>query len=110
MGSHLAIGIFIALALSSLATPYRASAQNKDPDPAAFQELLDSVRKEHQLPAMVGALVRGDKIIAEAAVGIREIGKNDPVTLDDRFMICSCTKRMTSVMILRVIDGGKLGF
>jgi CubicO group peptidase (beta-lactamase class C family) len=99
------------VALSSLPPPLVPAAQPKDKEkPADLKELLEEIRKEYELPAMVGAVVQGDKIIAEGAVGVREIGKKDRVTLDDRFQIGSCTKRITSVMVCRVIDAGKLGF
>ncbi|MBI3411017.1 MAG: beta-lactamase family protein [Planctomycetes bacterium] len=99
--------------LAMLAATSVSAAQVKDKEkPADLRELLEELRKEYNLPAMVGAVVKGDQIIAEGAAGIRELGKkkNNPVTLDDRFMINLCTRRVTSVMICRVIDSGKLSF
>jgi CubicO group peptidase (beta-lactamase class C family) len=78
--------------------------------PADLTDMLEPIRNEYDLPAIVGAVVKGDKIIAEGAVGVRVLGKKERVTLDDRFMIGSCTKRMTSVMVCRVMDTGKLAF
>src|SRR5262249_4155832 len=40
----------------------------------------------------------------------REVGKADKVALDDRFMIGSCTKRMTVLLAARLTDAGKLSF
>jgi len=72
--------------------------------------LVESTRQKHGLPSMAVAVVRGDQIIAEAATGVREVGKPDQIALDDRFGIGSCTKRMTTLMIGRLIDAGKLSF
>ena len=38
------------------------------------------------------------------AVGLRQVGKADQVTLNDRFMIGSCTKDMTVLMICCLVD------
>lgn len=98
---------------SMWATAALPAAQVKDKDkPADLREMLEELRKEYNLPAMVGAVVKGDQIIAEGATGVRELGKkkNTSVTIDDRFMINLCTRRITSVMICRIIDSGKLSF
>jgi len=38
------------------------------------------------------------------------VGKDDKIAVEDRFLIGSCTKRMTGLMICHLIDGGKLSF
>src|SRR5262245_26578583 len=107
---------FASLVLSFFgATAALPAAQVKDKDkekPADLREMLEELRKEYNLPAMVGAVVKGDQIIAEGVTGLRELGKKKAggATIDDRFMINLCTRRLTSVMICRVIDSGKLSF
>jgi CubicO group peptidase (beta-lactamase class C family) len=73
-------------------------------------ELLEVIRKEHGLPGIAAAAVRGDRTVAEGVAGVRRIGGEDKIALDDRFGMASCTKRMTAAMIARVIDSGKLSY
>src|SRR3954469_20511023 len=73
-------------------------------------ELLESIRKEHGLPGIAAASVRGDRLVAEGVAGVRRVGGDDKIALDDRFALASCTKRMTAAMIARLIDAGKLSF
>jgi CubicO group peptidase (beta-lactamase class C family) len=78
--------------------------------PKDLSDLLKRIRREHQLPGLAAAVVDGDRIVAEGVAGVRQVGTDDRITLDDRFMIGSCTKRMTAAMICRLIDAGKLAF
>lgn len=104
--------IFLGTGLLSAATftlPGLTGAQGDDP--VAVQDLnsvLEPIREQHHLPAVAAVVLRGNQILGAGAVGIRQVGKDDKVTLDDRFMIGSCTKDMTILMICRLIDTGKL--
>src|SRR5207249_1320620 len=52
----------------------------------------------------------GDQIVAQGVAGVRELGKEDKIALQDRFPIGSCTKRMTGLVIGRLVDAGTLSF
>src|SRR5687767_3435986 len=71
-------------------------------------ELVRSVLEKYKLPGMAAGIVRDDRMVAAAVSGVRHVDKPDLITIDDRFAIGSCTKRMTALTIGRVIDGGKL--
>lgn len=73
-------------------------------------EVLESIRKEHGFPGIAAAATRGDQVVAEGVAGVRRLEKDDPITIDDRFAIGSCTKLMTGLLIARLIDAGKLSF
>ena len=75
-----------------------------------LSDLLETIRKEHDLPGIAAAGVSSGRLVAEGVAGVRRIGKDDPITLDNRFGMASCTKRMTASMVCRVIDSGKLSF
>ena len=91
-----------AIAVLNLAT---ASAQTAD-----LSTELNAVRKQTSLPGAAGVVMRDGKVIAEGVTGIRQMGAEDAIKIDDRFSIGSCTKRMTGVMIGRLVDEGKLSF
>jgi CubicO group peptidase (beta-lactamase class C family) len=80
------------------------------PKPVDLGEVLEAVRKEYKLPGLAAAAIRDGKVIATGAAGVREVGKDGAVTPDDRFGIGSCTKRMTGVLIARLVDAGSLKF
>jgi len=98
-----------ALTLSSITLAGTSPAQGDEPAKIQdLNEVLETIRKKHQLPALAAAVVQGNHLMAEGAVGVRQTGKEDKVTLDDRFMLGSCTKDMTVLLICRLIDAGKL--
>jgi len=72
----------------------------------SLDALLESVRRERNLPALAAAVVRTDGMIAVGAVGVRKIGSDDPITLGDRFHIGSCTKSMTATVCAILVDQG----
>jgi CubicO group peptidase (beta-lactamase class C family) len=76
--------------------------------PENLAPLLEPIRKEHDIPALTAALVRDGKVLGAGAVGVRRNGSAEPVTLDDRWHIGSCTKAMTATLIGVLVDQGKL--
>jgi len=77
-------------------------------DSTALKEVLERIVTNHRLPGLAAALVTGSEITALAVAGVRRIGNPDAIRADDLFMIGSCTKRMTSTMVLRLVDRGLL--
>jgi CubicO group peptidase (beta-lactamase class C family) len=56
---------------------------------------LESVRAKHALPALAAAAVKNGEVIARSAVGVRALGTDVPVTVDDRFHLGSASRRST---------------
>jgi CubicO group peptidase (beta-lactamase class C family) len=75
-----------------------------------LSDQLEGVRKEHGLPGVAAAIARGKQVIAEGVAGVRRLGQDDKIKVEDRFLIGSCTKRMTGLAICRLIDKGQLSF
>jgi CubicO group peptidase (beta-lactamase class C family) len=78
------------------------------PSQKRLDELLEPIRKKHNLPALAGAVVTTKGAVAVGAVGVRKRGVEVPVTADDQFHIGSDTKAMTATMIARLVETGKL--
>ncbi len=78
--------------------------------PPALQPLLEGLRTKAGVPALAAAVVRDGKIVAMAVSGVREVGKPEPVTLADRWVVGSCTKPMTRLLLSRLVQAGKLRF
>ncbi|MCP4657081.1 MAG: beta-lactamase family protein [bacterium] len=69
-------------------------------------DLLGQARADLDLPALAAAWVEGGKIVEQAAVGVRQLGKSDPVRVEDLFHIGSITKSVTATMIGRLVEEG----
>ncbi|MHC4955207.1 MAG: serine hydrolase domain-containing protein [Planctomycetota bacterium] len=70
--------------------------------------VLEPIRKKHSLPAFGGAVVRGDKVTAIGATGVRKIGSDKKVTVDDLWHLGSCTKSMTATLAGRYVERGQI--
>lgn len=97
------------LAVAAVSGSRSAGAADEQP-PKGLNDLLEQIRKDHQLPGLAAAVTSGGRVVAEGVAGVRRVGKDDKIALEDRFEIGSCTKRMTAAMIGRVIDAGKLTY
>jgi CubicO group peptidase (beta-lactamase class C family) len=76
--------------------------------PGDTAQILESIRKKHDLPALAVVVVKDGKICDRAAVGVRKYGDPTPVTIDEQFHIGSCTKSMTATLTAMFIEEGKL--
>jgi CubicO group peptidase (beta-lactamase class C family) len=72
--------------------------------------VIAPARDGHHLPGMVGALVRGDRLAAVGAVGVRKVGSDEPFRVTDRVHLGSCTKAMTATLVGMLVDEGKLSW
>src|SRR5580704_5150349 len=59
---------------------------------------------------MVAAVLRGGRIIAQGAAGVRKRGTAERITLDDRFHLGSCTKAMTATLVAMLVEEGRLNW
>lgn len=72
--------------------------------------LLEQVRAKTGAPGIAAAVVKDGKILAVAVRGVREQGKPAQVQPGDRFLVGSCTKPMTRLLLARLAQAGKLRF
>jgi CubicO group peptidase (beta-lactamase class C family) len=59
---------------------------------------------------MVAAVLRGERIIAQGAAGVRKRGTAERITIADRFHLGSCTKAMTATLVAMLVEEGKLNW
>jgi len=59
---------------------------------------------------MAAAVLRGERIIAQGAAGVRKRGTAERITLDDRFHLGSCGKAMTATLVAMLVEEGKLNW
>ena len=96
--------LFCCLCFSGCAAaPAPITDQSGDPDLA---ELLESIRTRERLPALAAAVVLDGKIHAAAAVGTRRASTSHWVSVDDKFLIASCSKAFTATLSAVLIRKG----
>jgi CubicO group peptidase (beta-lactamase class C family) len=59
---------------------------------------------------MAAAVLRGERIIAQGVAGVRKKGTAERITLDDRFLLNSCTKPMTATLVAMLVEEGRLNW
>src|SRR5205823_4523822 len=88
-----------------------AQSQRKDrslrPDEKA-NALLARIREKNHVPGLVGAILKGDSLVAIGAAGVRKDGSMEPIQVGDQVHIGSCTKTMTATRIAMLVEHKKL--
>lgn len=97
----------VAILLVLTATRHLTAAAAPSGDPATAQ-VLEGLRKKHDLPALAVVVVKDGQICDRAASGVRKAGDLTPATVNDQFHIGSCTKSMTATLAAMLIEEGKL--
>jgi CubicO group peptidase (beta-lactamase class C family) len=86
--------------------PEMTDAVNEDWTDLA--DLLKQVQDDSEIPAIAAAVVEGGRITEAVAVGVREVGTDNEVQIDDCFHIGSITKSVTATMIGVLVQDGVL--
>jgi CubicO group peptidase (beta-lactamase class C family) len=74
----------------------------------AVTSVLKPIREKNDVPAIAAAVVTSAGIQFVGAVGVRRRGTDIPVTLDDLWHLGSDAKAMTSTLIAKLVEQGKL--
>ena len=80
------------------------AAQADAPLQTFLDQTLTAARDKAHLPAVAALIQIDGKIAAEAALGVRALGRSEGVTTADRWHIGSDTKALTSTMIARLVE------
>jgi CubicO group peptidase (beta-lactamase class C family) len=75
---------------------------------SALAPVLAKAMAGTTVPGMGVAVIRGGKLAGLAVRGVRNIETKAPVQTSDRWFIASNTKPMTAVLILRLVEQGRL--
>ncbi len=75
---------------------------------AAFEAAIDEIRTRTGAPAVAVAVVRDGKQVFVRAVGKKRVDGDAPVTEKTPFMIGSVSKSLSTLLIAKLVDDGKL--
>ncbi len=85
-------------------TPHRLDAARI----AALRSFVETSMRELDVPGVGLALIDHGKVVYEGGLGVRELGRAAPVDAHTLFMIASNTKGLTTLLLARLADQGKL--
>jgi len=77
---------------------------------AVLRAFVADGMKKLRVPGVGLALIDHGRVVYEGGEGVRELGKPDKVDAHTVFMIASNTKGLTTLMLAKLVDDGKLGW
>src|SRR5262245_26924462 len=87
-----------------------APVRGADVDLAALDEIVADGMKAFDVPGAAVVVVKDDKVVYLKGFGVREKGRDDPVTTDTVFAIASCSKAFTATGVAMLVADGKMGW
>jgi CubicO group peptidase (beta-lactamase class C family) len=75
---------------------------------AALKEFLAGGMKLVDTPGVGFSLIDGGKVVFEGGLGVKELGKTDPIDANTLFIAASNTKAMTTLLLAELVDEKKL--
>ena len=91
---------------SGIAVPRVLAGQDEFAKPQVLADLIESTRREHEIPALSVAIARHGQIVYRAAFG--EAAPGEPCTPEHRFRLASVSKPITSVVLHRLFEQGRV--
>ncbi|SFK53312.1 serine hydrolase domain-containing protein [Lysobacter sp. cf310] len=75
---------------------------------ATLLRFLEDARSRLGIPGLALGVVQNDEVKYAGGLGVRKVGSADKVDASTRFLIASVTKPLTSLMLAKLVDMGKL--
>ena len=106
------------LVMSSVRPPGHVEESYADRTPRAIDEaFVDEVRTSMQtlmeqadIPGAALTLFDADTVYLEEGFGIRKVGEEGKVTPETRFLIASNTKPLTTLLLAKLVDDGRITY
>jgi CubicO group peptidase (beta-lactamase class C family) len=93
------------LSVLLLATLLQPAVAHADP---ALDQYFDDTLEHYQLPGLAVGVIENGKIVYARTAGERIAGSGEPITRATLFKIASNSKAMTTALLARLVDAGKL--
>jgi CubicO group peptidase (beta-lactamase class C family) len=73
-----------------------------------LEAFITSNLDKAKVPGVIVAVVQNGEVVYQGAFGVKEKGKDDPMTVDTSMMIGSTGKSLTTMMMGTLVDDGKM--
>lgn len=118
MAVWLGLGLGLAMSLVAAVTPADAAQPAADParkahrlDAARIERLTRFVETSRQalgVPGISLGIVQDGQTLFAGGFGVRELGKPEKVDADTLYLVASNTKPLTTLMLAKLVDEGRL--
>jgi CubicO group peptidase (beta-lactamase class C family)/D-alanyl-D-alanine dipeptidase len=96
-------------AIAAMLATTMATARSADTaDRSGFDADIDAVVARYHLPGIAVGIIENGEVVHTRTVGERVAGSGLPITPDTLFKIASNSKAMTTSLLARLVDAGKL--
>lgn len=75
-----------------------------------IRDFVADAMKKFEIPGVALALIQDKEIVYEGGLGVREASRSDPVDMHTRFLVASNTKGMTTLLLAKLVDEGRLSW
>jgi CubicO group peptidase (beta-lactamase class C family) len=75
---------------------------------ALLKDFAQDVMKQFDIPGVGLSLIDGSKVVFQGGLGVKTLGKPDPVDADTLFLAASNTKAMTTLLLAELVDENKM--
>jgi len=75
---------------------------------AVLKDFILDVMRQFAIPGVGISLIDGGKVVFEGGLGVKMLGKPEPVDADTLFIAASNTKAMTTLLLAELVDEKKL--
>ena len=86
----------------------RATVEFRRSGAESLDAWIDSVRRQHNIPAMGAVVFRADTVLTRGIAGVRRSNSTAVVGEHDRFQLGSNTKAITATVLATLVEEGKL--
>jgi CubicO group peptidase (beta-lactamase class C family) len=95
-------------AITVLKSEQASSSPGASPSARAIDELLRSEMRARQIPGLAVAVVQDGKLVHAAGHGIANLECDAPVSADTVFQLASVTKPFTAMLVMMLVEEGKI--
>jgi CubicO group peptidase (beta-lactamase class C family) len=107
--THNTIFLHIIISFTILSTLIGCSNnQVTDQSLRAFEQNIEELRKECEIPGMSVAVVHKQKVILARGFGYADLKNHIPATENTPYNIASCTKPIAAVILMQFVEEGRL--
>jgi CubicO group peptidase (beta-lactamase class C family) len=75
---------------------------------AELRRFVETGRQALRVPGVAVGIVQGGKVVFAEGFGVRELGDPKPVDADTLFLVASNTKAMTTLLLAKLVEEGKM--